>query len=824
MILGRHGAPRFVRAATASGNNRRAATASGWDERFGDPGVQGNEVQNGQVNAIAIDGSDVYVGGTFTFAGGAPHAYVAEWDGQGWQNLSGGVSGAPSGENPEVDALTLSGTTLYVGGIFTTAHNGSTAVTVHDVAAWDTQAGTWSALGAGMAAGSTCSFCVVRVDAFAVSGPDVFAAGSFGKAGTVAANSIAEWDGSAWSALGKGLYSCSICSPVQAGTVSALALSGATLYAGGAFDHAGTVAANNVASWDTGSAKWTPLGSGVAAGFEGGVFSLALDGTSLVVAGDFTQAGPVTVNSIALWSGSAWSALDGAKSGVTIGTGAGASEGQVLAVLVSGTTLYVGGNFDHLAPGGVKTQGGLASFNLSTPGWTVLPMEAATATVNSFAATATPGILVGGSFDTGGPLTSGLFVQNIGLLTGSTWSALGQGVTFGENAHGAGLALAHGPAGEYVGGWFDQTGSAQTTGISLWNGTAWQSLGKGLAGGVSATGPTVQAIAVYKNQVFIGGDFSSVSGVKASNIAAYSGGKWDAVGGGTDAAVESLAVSGNYLYAGGGFGKAGGASVGAPVARWKLGTALTSAAGWSALGPVFGAGDVTAIAFDGSWVILGGNLADCVLGSPCDNGTSTGTVPCETASGYDINGLIMWNTGQPGKWYYPFGCGVTVGSGSLATPGDVNSLLMTGTTLYAGGYFDHAGISGASPNQVAAMNVASLGLSTLNANKTKWGALGSGAGNDNNGDEVTSLASAGNVLYVGGMFSKAGGVSTPGVAQWNISTPRWSALGSGLGCVTGDCTANYASAVDAAPSGIFVTGNFGTAGGVGSDNLALWSP
>ncbi len=128
MVLGRHGAPRFVRTAAA------AAGDTSWDDRFGLPGVQ-----DGQVNAIAVAGSDVYVGGTFTFAGDAPHSYVAEWDGQAWQNLSGGVSGAPSGETPEVDALALNGTTLYVGGIFTTAHNGSTAVTVHDVAAWNTQ-------------------------------------------------------------------------------------------------------------------------------------------------------------------------------------------------------------------------------------------------------------------------------------------------------------------------------------------------------------------------------------------------------------------------------------------------------------------------------------------------------------------------------------------------------------------------------------------------------------------------------------------------------------------------------------------------------------
>jgi hypothetical protein len=818
MVLGHHGAPRFVHTGAA------AAGDTNWDDRFGLPGVQ-NGVEISQANAIAVAGSDVYVGGIFTFAGDAPHSYVAEWDGRAWQNLSGGLSGAPSGESPEVDALAVSGTSVYVGGIFTTAHNGATAVAVHDVAAWNTQTSTWSALGAGIAAGSTCSFCVVRVDAFAVSGTSVFAAGEFGKAGTVAANSIALWNGSAWSALGKGLYSCTACSPVQAGDVTSLALSGTTLYAGGTFDHAGTVAANNVASWNTGSSAWSALGSGVVAGFEGGVFALALNGTSLIVGGDFTKAGSVAVNSLAVWSGSAWSALDGAKSGVTIGTAASGAEGQVLALLVSGSTLYVGGNFDHLQPGAVATKGGLASFNLSTPAWTVLPMAQATATVNSFAAGPASGTYVGGSFDTGGPLVSGLFLDNIGLLTGSTWTALGQGVTNGENGRGFGIALAHGPAGEYLGGSFSQAGSVQTNGISLWNGTTWQSLGSGLAGGSSTTGPMVFAIAVSNSQVFIGGDFSSVNGVNASNIAVYSGGTWHAVGGGTDAPVDTLAINGGYVYAGGGFSKAGGASTGAPVARWKLGTVFTNKAGWSALGPLFGAGSVTSIAVDGQEVFLGGDIFDCVVNSPCNNGTSTGTVPCETASGYDINGLIMWDTQDPGTWFYPFGCGVTVGSGATGTPGDVNSLLLVGNTLYVGGFFDHAGIAGGvSPNQVAAMNIASLNLTVLDQTKTKWSRLGTGVGNDSNGDSVGSLATAGNVLYVGGQFSTAGGVAATGVAQWNLTTPGWSALGSGLSCVSDDCNGTYANAVDSAPGGIFVAGNFGIAGVQGSDSFALWHP
>src|SRR5262249_30437987 len=62
MVLGRHGAPRFVR--TAAG----AAGDTSWDDRFGLPGVQ-NGINVTQVNAIAVAGSDVYVGGIFTFAG-----------------------------------------------------------------------------------------------------------------------------------------------------------------------------------------------------------------------------------------------------------------------------------------------------------------------------------------------------------------------------------------------------------------------------------------------------------------------------------------------------------------------------------------------------------------------------------------------------------------------------------------------------------------------------------------------------------------------------------------------------------------------------------
>ena len=75
------------------------------------------------------------------------------------------------------------------------------------------------------------------------------------------------------------------------------------LYAGGYFTTAGGAAANYVAKWN-GSA-WSALGSGM----NNYVYALAVSGSDLYAGGDFTTAGGSTANHIAKWNGSAWSAL-----------------------------------------------------------------------------------------------------------------------------------------------------------------------------------------------------------------------------------------------------------------------------------------------------------------------------------------------------------------------------------------------------------------------------------------------------------------------------------------------------------------------------------
>ncbi len=70
-----------------------------------------------------------------------------------------------------------------------------------------------------------------RVSALAISGTDLYAGGYFTNAGGVVANYLAKWNGSSWTALGSGMN--------RYGYVYALRVSGSDLYVGGAFTTAG---------------------------------------------------------------------------------------------------------------------------------------------------------------------------------------------------------------------------------------------------------------------------------------------------------------------------------------------------------------------------------------------------------------------------------------------------------------------------------------------------------------------------------------------------------------------------------------------------------
>jgi hypothetical protein len=111
---------------------------------------------------------------------------------------------------------------------------------------------------------------------------DLIAGGWFDTAGGVSVNKIARWNGLTWAPLGSGLSSADDFYGVFALAV----MPSGDLIAGGSFNSAGGIAANNVARWN--GAVWDALGSGV----DAEVRALkATDAGDVAVGGLFVTAG-----------------------------------------------------------------------------------------------------------------------------------------------------------------------------------------------------------------------------------------------------------------------------------------------------------------------------------------------------------------------------------------------------------------------------------------------------------------------------------------------------------------------------------------------------
>lgn len=103
--------PRFAPAAVAS-----LASIAGLWSALGSNGAGGGAI-NGEIHAVAVSGTDLYVGGSSTNVGGKAGAnHIAKWNGFSWSGV-----GPAYAINDQVDAIAISGSSLYAGGRFTDA-------------------------------------------------------------------------------------------------------------------------------------------------------------------------------------------------------------------------------------------------------------------------------------------------------------------------------------------------------------------------------------------------------------------------------------------------------------------------------------------------------------------------------------------------------------------------------------------------------------------------------------------------------------------------------------------------------------------------------
>jgi trimeric autotransporter adhesin len=488
--------------------------ATAWD-----PGVDTGPATH--VRDIAVKTLTVYVGGYFTSVGGQLRNNIAALDAT--VNTNNARPWNPN-SNGTVDALAISGATIYAGGTFTNI-GGQPRNRIAALNEISSNALTWNP----------------NADAFvyglAVSGNTVYACGFFSTIGGQTRNNIAALDATI------ATNNATAWNPNANSTVQSMFVNGTVVYASGSFTSIGGQTRHRLAALDvvTGNATaWDPrLGNAA--------FVLGVNGGAVVVGGAFTTVGGVARNRIA--------AID-VTTGLPTGWNPDADD-LVRAIVVNGSTVYAAGRFGRIG-GQFRNRIAALDATVNSGNATAWNPTAAGNNVYALALSGTT-LYVGGEFSSiGGQSRNRIAALNTTLNTNNA-------TAWNPNASDIVRALVVSGSTVYAGGDFFNIGgrgrsriAALDANLNTVNATSWDPLVSSGAGGP----PSVNALAISGTTVYAGGNFGFIGGQVRANIAALDATiptnqatPWNP---GANYFVHALLVDGTTVYAGGFFDEIGG--------------------------------------------------------------------------------------------------------------------------------------------------------------------------------------------------------------------------------------------------------------------------
>jgi hypothetical protein len=390
---------------------------------------------------------------------------------------------------------------------------------------------------------------------------------------------------------------------------------------------------------------------------------------------------------------------------------------------------------------------------------------------------------VGGSFTTCGDVGANGVARF--ALRSRTWSAL-TGADGGNGVRGDVNSLLLVGDDVYVGGQFDRANvgaSIVASSVARWDGENWHALAGPGGEGVSGH---VLAMAWFQDSLYIGGFFVSVNvgaPVQARYVARWDGAAWHHLVNGTNGTVSELHVHEGALYVGGEFHRVGENDdpfdYSTPgIARWDGTT-------WSSAGTYFSPNSSPVISFEtyqGRFVV-GAERLWSLMGDQWVEDTATGEWEGSLSGlAVAVHGHQLIAHGALQRFDEASGTSISfrgpaVFDGTRWSPLDmqlasgerhgVGMLASCGEVLCLSGTFPP---SASTPEAYLGSPV------TWQSGVISPMGPGEGEGTPN---MISAVLVNGTDVYVGGEFTRIGGISANGIARWDGR--RWWPVGDAFG-------------------------------------------